>query len=375
MCPQFSNALEQHGCGRATPATRFNARAFTLVELLVVIAIIGVLVALLLPAVQAAREAARRAQCLNNLKQSSLACMTYEEQRGTYPAGLDHSLFEAGSTQTQTDSNPDMIVTNWCLEILPFIELQNLYDQFDWSKSVLTDVAAVRGGVTNRSLINQQLTAFTCPSDTTPPEVATDSRRNYSSACSYKGVAGSMEWEDNTFWDAVNQHPLIGLERLVNPQNFGKRMIDTRGIFAGIGNSEWGRRNESRTRIAQVTDGTSNTLMIGEYHTDLTTIGSGANPNVYPAQWGYANFNGFRSLANTMSFFIEATSVPSQAACIDTPLPVNVCRRTFASVHAGNIINFAFGDAHVASISIDVDPIIYASLGTIAGGENVGNGF
>src|SRR6059036_1967376 len=98
-------------------AMRHLRSAFTLVELLVVIAIIGVLVALLLPAVQAAREAARRAQCSNNLKQLSLALHNYENTHNTLPpAGIDSNQM------------------SWTVLLLPFFEQQALYDQFNFNK-------------------------------------------------------------------------------------------------------------------------------------------------------------------------------------------------------------------------------------------------
>src|SRR5437667_3568664 len=94
-----------------------RCRGFTLVELLVVIAIIGVLVSLLLPAVQAAREAARRAQCSNNLKQLSLALHNYENTHNTLPpAGIDSNQM------------------SWTVLLLPFFEQQALYDQFNFNK-------------------------------------------------------------------------------------------------------------------------------------------------------------------------------------------------------------------------------------------------
>ncbi|MDR0338622.1 MAG: DUF1559 domain-containing protein, partial [Planctomycetaceae bacterium] len=89
---------------------------FTLVELLVVIAIIGVLIALLLPAVQAAREAARRIQCSNHMKQSALACHNYHDTHDAFPAG-----------GYMWSNNPIYLGQNWCISILPFIEQNTLY--------------------------------------------------------------------------------------------------------------------------------------------------------------------------------------------------------------------------------------------------------
>lgn len=100
---------------------RADLKAFSLVELLVVIAIIGILVALLLPAVQAAREAARRTHCINNLHQIGLAMHNYESSHGSLPPG---GVMEGPCCHTKSR-------TNWAIEILPFLEEQGLYNKYD----------------------------------------------------------------------------------------------------------------------------------------------------------------------------------------------------------------------------------------------------
>src|SRR5262249_34442484 len=101
--------------------------AFTLVELLVVIAIIGVLVALLLPAIQAAREAARRTQCANNIKQLGLAAMNFISVKKAFPVGLQGpSVFHSGDPNYEGP-----VWTNVMVEVLPFIEQTNLQSAFD----------------------------------------------------------------------------------------------------------------------------------------------------------------------------------------------------------------------------------------------------
>lgn len=101
-----------------------SRRGFTLVELLVVIAIIGVLVALLLPAVQAAREAARRSQCQNNLKQIALALLNYHDTHGHFPGGAPCRVSSASGCSLKPGPN-------WVVSMLPYMEMQNLSDQFD----------------------------------------------------------------------------------------------------------------------------------------------------------------------------------------------------------------------------------------------------
>ena len=131
-------------------------RAFTLVELLVVIAIIGILVALLLPAVQSAREAARRTSCQNNLKQIGIALQNYHDaSSGAFPPGIVFDLGPTGIPQ-----RPDAswyYRPNWIINLLPYIEEQGLYDSFDLNEFISAEVNLVPRGTTVETLL--------CPSD------------------------------------------------------------------------------------------------------------------------------------------------------------------------------------------------------------------
>jgi prepilin-type N-terminal cleavage/methylation domain-containing protein len=135
-------------------------RAFTLVELLVVIAIIGILVALLLPAIQAAREAARRSQCGNNLKQITIALHNYHENFKSLPAG---QFGFPGSA-----SAPGVAAWSWNAAILPFIEGQNVYETLDLTRRSAQQ--AVNDATTDaalQSVLQSQLPTYVCPSDIT----------------------------------------------------------------------------------------------------------------------------------------------------------------------------------------------------------------
>ena len=136
---------------------------FTLVELLVVITIIGILIALLLPAVQAAREAARRTQCSNNFKQTALALYNYEQQHNCFPPGgllRDPSWVSNAACGPYPPSPPDPPVINlpgWAGQILPFLEQENVWDQLDCNK--------YNYSLPNYNVAKTEIKAYLCPSD------------------------------------------------------------------------------------------------------------------------------------------------------------------------------------------------------------------
>jgi len=155
-------------------ATRFRRRSlqgFTLVELLVVIAIIGILIALLLPAVQAAREAARRSQCVNNLKQIGLAAQNYHDTHRVFPpAGLNYGAL--GAVPTVMPNN--IMNTSGFVLMLPFLEQQPLYSRYNQNASASDSIyngakagSTIAGTPTggNDAIAATQLPAFLCPSD------------------------------------------------------------------------------------------------------------------------------------------------------------------------------------------------------------------
>lgn len=212
--------------------SRSLRQAFTLVELLVVIAIIGILVALLLPAVQSAREAARRMQCQNNVKQLGLALHNYHDTVLSFPAAMT----TVGSNDPTTYGD---LRTGWTIAILPYIEQQTLYNSFDFTKGIHEDV--------NKLARSTQLSFMKCPSES-----------NSKVACSRAG--GS--------WARGNYGANVGM---VNPKSTAKN-------GAGAGNDQWnpGQRgimgaNESLT-IAEIKDGTSNTFMVLELRSGLAPV-------------------------------------------------------------------------------------------------------
>ena len=141
---------------------------FTLVELLVVIAIIGVLVALLLPAIQAAREAARRSQCQNNIKNAALAVLNFESARNITPEGM--TFLKAEEVNIGALGRFD---ANWIINVLPYLEEQALYDLFDLKRRI-NDVANSR----NYNVRGTTIASLLCPSDPQQSSAIPRGKRN-----------------------------------------------------------------------------------------------------------------------------------------------------------------------------------------------------
>ncbi|MEX2172871.1 MAG: DUF1559 domain-containing protein [Pirellulaceae bacterium] len=295
---------------------RRSRRGFTLVELLVVIAIIGVLVALLLPAVQAAREAARRAQCSNNLKQIGIALHNYHDTIGVFPMGW------ANRGQ------------GWSAMLLPFIEQRPLYDTLQWAESNNWDA----NNTPNERACGTFLKAYRCPSAAIPEHHTNQGIPNRVPA-TYRGVASSTADSDDPSTSAVGRHlELLNLE----------------GIFFG----------DSKIRMADILDGTSNTLMVGECYWDIRFSQNGNSMDFWYI--GSPQIDPWRN-GTEYSEFVGSTGVPYNARKIATTSGY-VKELSFASFHPGGAM-FAFGDASVRFVPYTIDALIYQAGGSRSGGE------
>lgn len=207
-----------------------NRAGFTLVELLVVIAIIGILVALLLPAVQAAREAARRMQCSNNLKQIGLALHNYHDTYQTMPSG--YLVKRTSATVCLPNENS----WSWGALILPFIEQSSLHDQLNVGNISLAQAGA---NVTLLAQMELSMAAFRCPSDT-GPEVNNNNMKRFNPWNNPAGwtMATSNYVGNNTSWDL----------------RWDGNVDRTQGIFV----------QDQGTAFRDVLDGTTNVIAVGE---------------------------------------------------------------------------------------------------------------
>jgi prepilin-type N-terminal cleavage/methylation domain-containing protein/prepilin-type processing-associated H-X9-DG protein len=224
-------------------AANKRSRGFTLVELLVVIAIIGVLVALLLPAVQSAREAARRSQCANNTKNIALAVLNFESAKKRLPATL---TFPKGATGVQpvNDSN---LYLNWAIEILPYMEQQGLYSQIKLTLNNEPDTIKLTDPI-NAIARKTEIPAMLCPSDPFNHQPFTDGNGDWA-----RGNYGynAFEWYPNKdLWKSIQSSP---------DYNFN----------IGMGGYSNGVLNQSQT-LAQISDGTTNTILLGEMRAGLS---------------------------------------------------------------------------------------------------------
>jgi prepilin-type N-terminal cleavage/methylation domain-containing protein len=317
-------------------------KGFTLVELLVVIAIIGILVALLLPAVQAAREAARRMQCTNNLKQMGIALHNYHDTYKTFPPGGIECGGAVNGPCNGTYGRRQL--TTWTLCILPFMEQQPLYDQYNFNLGN-TDPA-------NAAVCQTNIPAYVCPSDTRTDIAARPAsgphRFDYAPG-TYRSVSGVTRRRGGPHFD--------------EPQSLNAADRGLLHVVYGNG-ARW-----STERMADVIDGTANTLMIGEYaSTPCPRAGGMSNGRCRRATfWAYTytSYNQSSITAGSPTAF----GVPNYDDCVyNSGAHSNDCKRAFASLHPG-IVNFALVDGSVRGIPITVDRVLLANTATISGRE------
>jgi prepilin-type N-terminal cleavage/methylation domain-containing protein/prepilin-type processing-associated H-X9-DG protein len=330
-----------------------KSAGFTLVELLVVITIIGILIALLLPAVQAAREAARRMQCSNNQKQIGIALANFESNNGVFPAG------DTGWDQKRTDW---MGYTAF-LQVLPFTEQGGLYDMFDktvrWLRSP------------NGKLIATSIPTYICPSGnavgrtmTMPPTPQIPyqiyARSNYA-VCFGKQYVFPIP-------------PAIHPQKSTAASDCCDNSVADRGMF---------RVNVGR-RVADVTDGLSQTVAASEVIDGIGDAPDAQGRYDMRGCWGYPFGHFYTHFAppnaTTTADLLRPDYCPDAALTAVNPCirlgasqDTDACQLVAArSMHPGGV-NCLFGDGHVEFVADTVDFPIWQALGTISGNEPVGN--
>jgi prepilin-type processing-associated H-X9-DG protein/prepilin-type N-terminal cleavage/methylation domain-containing protein len=295
--------------------------AFTIVELLVVITVIGILVSILLPAVQAARDSARRTQCASNQKQVGLALHHYHSQRNSFPPGYITTVSDTGE-----ETGPGW---GWMATTLPFIEETRLWSAIDFRQPIESPA-----NVASKQLVSSLL----CPANelrrpTWPAEVRDSSGNPMSQICrvafcAYVGMQGSTD---------------------VDP--------GSDGILY---------RN-SHVRNRDITDGTSQTIIVGEraYRLgDATWVGAVTNASMFPDKYD----------AKLAVPHLKPSSamVLSHAGLGNGPNGPMCEINQFYSLH-GDGVNYVFADGHVVFLPGTIDYPVYRAMATRAGGEVAGS--
>lgn len=299
-----------------------SRRGFTLVELLVVIAIIGVLVALLLPAVQAAREAARRMQCQNHLKQIGLALHNYHDTFLSFPP--------AGIKSNET---------SWHALVLPFLELRNLYEQFNFNQGAYDSGT---GHVGRNAVALNRVAGFLCPSSPVDKmQLNLPSNQNAPEIINgvvpytthYYGVLGPKGANPN------GGNYIIGLTS-------GHGDHSKQGIF----------QCNDKIRIADVIDGTSSTFLVGENSLHLQQYGSRFRSWMRGCDTDNAS-GGARNIVNGINTPVLATATVFNDIAM-------------GSHHPGGT-NFNLADGSVRFVSQTVNLGVYRSTASRDGGESL----
>lgn len=292
---------------------------FTLIELLVVIAIIAVLTALLLPAVQQAREGARRVQCRNNLKQVGLALLNYEGQHRTFPSSstsrIDFGVWSPNPTNYHLHS--------WASMLLPFLDQGPLYGQLNFNLSALDQANALQA-----SMI---LPVYRCPSYTGP---------RFSQSPLYGRFSVTY---------ALRNYAAMGATSV------GNLYLQPDGVFYA----------QSATRVADIVDGTSNTLFVVETRESSAAVwidgGTAAVASRRYLETNPPSYAGPENSLNYQPYYIaNGQGIDSQWGP--------------SSMHLGGITHL-LGDGSVHIISPNIDAVVYDALVTRAGGEPNHAGF
>jgi len=289
-------------------------RGFTLVELLVVIAIIGILIGLLLPAVQQVREAARRTACANNVKQIGLAMHNYYSAHQAFPFGWnDHG-------------------TGWSAPILPYIEQKNLYDTLTFAE----DGAGNWNTGANLTACQTVIDVFRCPSMSQPQNIDDQGGMVERALASYRGCASSTATSDNT---ATAASGTTGLEE-----------DDQDGMLFG----------NLKVSLSCVRDGSSNTILVGESYTEYIDI-DGQKYDYWIIGSPQIDGNG------EYSEFCGSTGAPMNIRFNDS-FDTHHKEVAFGSYHSGGA-TFAMGDGSVHFLSESIEMNVYQALGSRDGGE------
>jgi prepilin-type N-terminal cleavage/methylation domain-containing protein len=334
-----------------------SRRGFTLVELLVVITIIAILIALLLPAVQMAREAARRAQCSNNLKQLALGCLDHEQANGFLPTGGWGWGWVGDADQAPDWRQPG----GWVYNVLPFIDQQPLHDTGKGMSGAAKNEAHTRRAAVVLGVLH-------CPTRRAAvayPYIIGLGGPNHNlvagnivARSDYAGNGGDYYTDPSNpigaAWSSYNGYPWAGpsgVSLVENPP--GEMTAGARATFANVAKYATGIFFcGSQVKVADITDGATNTYLLGEKHVDpdcYTTGGDyGDNESVLIGDNAdVTRWSGYYG-DNPNYLYPPIQDTPGNGASVNF----------FGSAHGGSL-NMALCDASVKPVSYSIDPQVH----------------
>lgn len=318
----------------------WNRGAFTLVELLVVIAIIGILIALLLPAIQAARESARKTQCINNTKQIALACQNYHDAHRVLPPGygiLPEKHYGTGAAQGEVPNQP-YSEWSWLAYLYPYIEEKAAADAINWKWNPGSAGNGYPPG--NLAVMTTKVPVYQCPSD-----VSVQTNFNEGQAC------------------AAGGHSALGHARASYAGNFGQGQLEAANKIQGVF-----RYNKS-LKLSRITDGTSKTLLTAEIIPGgicsiRGTVGYDEGPVFMQDHLP-------NDLTPDLVRWCDSTDKSQgYSPCIGSITKLNMVLHTSRSLHPGGVV-VGLCDGSTNFLREDVSLQTWRALGTPTGGEVV----
>lgn len=339
----FAHRKPTHSETGVLARSHSRLKGFTLVELLVVITIIGVLISLLLPAVQAAREAARKMQCVNNFKQVGVAMHAYHAARSCFPPGtISTYALHSPCVAAPAGLPSGYCGWGWGTFVLPYMDQQAIYDMFDFRGD--TFGYGSPGNPNNLVVCAKRLSVYICPSDPENGELI-----NYTDA-SYSPSSGIPPHSPNPLED-LGMTNLVGIADSNNffcSQYAFKQFGEADGVLANIG----------VCTASDIADGLSNTLMIGE----ATYDGPGQHQGRPWAFWAISSTGQGINGANTIPGGAQLSSYPGNSLYPNYWL---------SSYHPGGC-NFLLADGSAHFLSQNIDQNLLRSLTTCAGKSSDG---
>ena len=371
---------------RSVCLNRVRRGAFTLVELLVVITIIGILIALLLPAVQAAREAARRMTCTNQIKQIGLSVHNYAQANRVFPPCA--IVMPANTTN---GSWPFKVIddavggagyhgTSWLLRVLPYMELETIFKQWDFTVSVSGNaLAAPTAGTYSHVVALTEVKGFYCPTRRSAWRPGTDGQSgtclpnatSVGGGTDYGGCIGRTGMCNPVAPSMSGNRWLGGTTASADPSTTTNMyyITSTSTYYNIVGNPDtsetkrvgiFGKPNKS-TGFQSIVDGTSNTIMTGELQRITVISGNTGIPN--STTGAYLSHDGW-ALGGDATLF--STGIMGGAISGTAPqMMSNGDFRAPGSEHSGTV-NFGIGDGSVKSLNVTMASDVFALLGSMA---------